>query len=79
MDSRTSTTLVFRTSEDAASDELVRLLTGVFHAVPSATGPDGDLLTVEVDGDYPELVDEVRQLVLEGDPGATEVHDSVDA
>lgn len=83
MDAVTSQTLFFRVSSDRVMRELVLKLTGVFHVVPSAV-PDADdadtsVLSVEVDGEHPELVDEVRALVAEADPQAAELDDHVDA
>lgn len=80
MDAVTSQTLFFRVSSETAMRELVLALTGVFHVVPSAVpDADGFVLSVEVDGAHPELAEDVRALVREGDPAAAELRDQVDA
>ncbi len=79
MDAVTSQTLFFRVSSERAMRELVHTLTGVFHVVP-ATVPEssGCVLSVEVDGAHPDLVDEVRALVRDGDPAAAELHEQAE-
>lgn len=80
MNAVTSQTLFFRVTSERVVRELVLQLTGVFHAVPSAVpDADGHMLSVEVDGDHLDLVDEVRALVAEHDPEAAELRDQVDA
>lgn len=80
MDAVTSQTLFFRISSERAMRDLVVTLTGVFHIVPSAVSDaDGFVLSAEVDGAHPELVEEVRAIVAVGDPAAAELLDSVDA
>lgn len=80
MDAVTSQTLYFTLSSERAMRDLVLTLTAVFHVVPS-TVPDAErfVLSAEVDGAHPELVDEVRAIVAERDPAASELLDPVGA
>jgi hypothetical protein len=80
MDAVTSQTLFFDLSSERAMRDLVVTLTAVFHVVPS-TVPDEErfVLSAEVDGAHPELVAEVRAIVAERDPAASELLDPVGA
>jgi hypothetical protein len=77
VNSRSSKTFFFAMSTpDAVRDAIVRL-SGVFHVVPSAAPEAELLLSVEVDDDYPELVDEVRGIVAEIDAASAELREKV--
>lgn len=74
VNSATSKNLHFAMSGAEQLKQAIVTLSGVYHVVPSAA-PDADLLlSVEIDTEYPDLASEVRRLVGECDPAATELH-----
>ena len=75
MNSATSLWLRYAVSDDDALRALIVELTRMFHVVPSAVADsEAPVLAVEVDADYPDLVEEVRRVVVETDPAAQEMH-----
>ncbi|MEJ7634220.1 hypothetical protein [Aeromicrobium sp.] len=74
MNPTTSKNLHFVLSSTEDLKQAITELSGVFHVIPSASlDAELPLLSVEVDDDFPHLVDEVRRIVEANDPASTEV------
>jgi hypothetical protein len=77
LNSTTSIKLRFTMTDAEALTRAIIELTRVFHVVPSTVSDaDEPVLSVEIDHDYPELADEVREIVASCGPGARELLDA---
>lgn len=71
----TASVLMFSLSSEETRRLLVTKFSAVHHVVPAGLPELGKpLLSVEIDPDYPQLIEEVRTIVAEVDPGALELH-----